>query len=161
MISLSYNQMLTNYFSVSSTLMYSLAQQSSILSYVSRWENYNMALFGTVMLQQIPNMNLFIPNRLTQGFSIVNESSTSATRYVTEFQVNPSETNAFDTVVQGYYELRRRGTVTKASFDSNYRLSIYYEEQEPTGKFGQISYSAVADYLKKEFNFGLGFTIQQ
>jgi len=78
-----------------------------------------------------------------------------------EFQINPSEEQAFDTLLVLFYDLRRLKSSYKCAIDSSYRIFALFEQSDPVQRFGTITLSTYIDPTKKDVKFAVGFTVNQ
>jgi hypothetical protein len=156
---ISYTYNITSGLNVGSALLYSSKHKSSYVTMAARANIYNLSFTGTCLLTPLPlpQMTIMMPNRITAGFVV---RTAEKQKIATELQINPSQSAPFETLAIAYYEAAFKTSTFKSAIDNMLRLSVTYEETMPTG-FGLVSFSGLVDYLKKEYKFGVGFTVQQ
>ena len=126
----------------------------------SRYDNSVMALFGTIVLPNLPGTKLFIPNRITAGTAIALDDKQ---KVAVEFQLNPSETQIFDSITTLFFTSNSKFSRFSISFDSMLRLGLLYQEiptYETLRYLGAGQFSAYVDYKNAEYKIGLGTTIE-
>jgi len=83
MINISYTQRIFDQLVSGVGLVHSLKQKSSIMQFASRLDLFEkLAFYGSMVLPQIPNTNIIIPNRLAVGFSGMTMSNTHLERNI-------------------------------------------------------------------------------